>query len=320
MSIMKRLLKILFVSGSILFLNHSVFAQTSFSDGPMRLEVYTSYVFVIEYYDALADAENRWAIWARDDGNYDGSDWRREYGCIQENCYCHWWVNGCSNGSDNWYGTARPIMRHSYTGTTVPGRFDLKMETVEDDGTDVCSGCGDNCYTDRGCSVCPDKDDDYCSSNSSTHGHSPSYAYELGSNIYYRNMGPPCTLNGSVWSGGCGLFTGNERFICPVCQTANCGNWGMQFNTKWWYNGPNGSTSTCIWRGQYSNDWQTACNWSNNKVPTSTNPVIIPTGYAYKPIIYNSGGIKYCKNIEIQTGTEIEIQATSTSQALTITD
>ena len=60
------------------------------------------------------------------------------------------------------------------------------------------------------------------------------------------------------------------------------------------------SSSTYTWKGNTSNDWNTACNWDSNTVPTSAKDVIIPPGYTYYPIIY-SGENAYCNTIQVQS-------------------
>lgn len=170
------------------------------------------------------------------------------------------------------YGNTYWLMEEYY-GATVPSRFDLYIDAWEEDG------CGGNCSFENNCTL--DDDDAHCGPG------------EFASNIYYRSMGPPCQWN-----------TPSTGYDAGACGW----QYGGEFNTYWQYTG--NVNGTHYWRGQVSNDWNVACNWSTSAVPTSTKNVIIPaSGYTYSPIIYN--GTKFCNTLELQGSTVLEIKATS---------
>ena len=62
------------------------------------------------------------------------------------------------------------------------------------------------------------------------------------------------------------------------------------------------------WTGNTSTDWNLATNWSDGRIPTSTDNVIIPN-VTNKPII---GASASCKNITINTGSSLTITGTNT--------
>ncbi|MEX0812756.1 MAG: hypothetical protein WD048_11120 [Chitinophagales bacterium] len=273
-------------------------AQTTYSDGPMRLVVRVAFVYIDDYYDVFGgDQEPRWKVWARDYPNLDGMDWQG-YHCIQYNCACYQWVN-----APNHFGNAYWVMNNYYTGSNVPGGIDLRLESFEKDG---CSGpnCG---YESSKFSNCYDGDDAHWGPGG------------IGSNIQYRNMGPPCQWNGSEIVNGTWQYTGAEYYggsspYYPYYQ------WGIQINTYWEYTGS--TAGTYYWRGFYSDDWNHACNWSTNSVPTSTKNVVIPDPPTNPPTTYhnpvvrntNSGVDAYCYTLTIQGSAEIEIQSTNNAE------
>ncbi|HOY32702.1 MAG TPA: hypothetical protein PKW80_12560, partial [Bacteroidales bacterium] len=54
------------------------------------------------------------------------------------------------------------------------------------------------------------------------------------------------------------------------------------------------------WLGGNSNSWNTASNWAQCVIPTSTTDVIIPSGCTYYPASYTSAPV--CRNLTIQSG------------------
>lgn len=271
-----------------IFVFSSAHAVT-YSDGPMRLRVRVAFVYINDYYDVFGgNQEPRWKVWSRDNPNLDGMDWQG-YKCIQYNCACYLWVNA----SNHFYNTYW-IMDNNYTGASVPGGVDLRLESFEKDG---CSGpsCG---YESSSLGNCFDGDDAHWGPGT------------IGTNIQYRNMGPPCQWNGSQIVNGVWQYTGAEYF-------SSNNQWGIQINTYWEYSGS--TSGTYYWRGFYSNDWNDACNWSTNSVPTSTKNVVIPDPPSnppstyYNPVVKNnqSGVDAYCNTLTIQGSAQIEIQSTS---------
>lgn len=257
----------------------SGYAQT-FTDGPMRLQVRVAYVYVASYHDALFAQEARWFVYARDDANHDGQNWRNSHGCIQQNCYCSGWLGGP--------GAITPaiiLMNHNYTGANVPQRVDFEMETWEDDA-------GSNCVYDGPCSICFDPDDAHCGRGT------------LTNNVYYRNAGPPCE------------WVGSDDTEWNPWDFGMCSNsWAAGIQFKWEYTGS--TTGTYTWRGHNSTNWFEACNWSTNTVPTSARNVVIPgSGYTYSPTI--PSGTAYCNTIEIQGSTVLTI-ATGSGAVLQVT-
>ena len=70
--------------------------------------------------------------------------------------------------------------------------------------------------------------------------------------------------------------------------------------------GENGCTSTSyVWLGSTSTDWNDGSNWCNNVVPDATVDVTIPSGPANQPVIGSAGGS--CKNITIDPGASLTI-------------
>jgi hypothetical protein len=74
------------------------------------------------------------------------------------------------------------------------------------------------------------------------------------------------------------------------------------------------TTTNYIWMGGTNTDWNTASNWCNNLVPTSTIDVTIPSGPTNQPIIGATGGT--CKNITIESGASLTI---ASSNSLNVT-
>lgn len=63
------------------------------------------------------------------------------------------------------------------------------------------------------------------------------------------------------------------------------------------------------WTGDTSTDWNTASNWCDGVVPTSTTDVTIPAVASNQPIIGTAGGL--CNDITIGTGASLTTDGTS---------
>ncbi len=235
-------------------------AQT-FSDGPMRLMIRVRYVYIDSYQDAgFGEQEVRWKFWARADQDILGTGWNGGQ-CIQANTWNYGWIGGPYDA--NQY----VILDQTYTGSTVPSRFDLYIDAWEEDG------CGGDCSYDEAW-YC-DNDDYHCGPG------------EFASDIAYRDLGPPCQWNGVGWA---------DYYACGSAYAA-------EVNVYWYYTGDVNGTHT--WRGTSSTNWFDACNWSTNSVPTSTKNVVIPAGTTYSPLI-NSGNA-YCYTLTVNDGALITV-------------
>ncbi len=232
-----KLFNILFIAASLVCLSVSDMWAQTFSDGPMRLQIRVRYTYIDSYQDAgFGSQEVRWKYWARADQDILGWGWQGGQ-CIQQ--------NNTSNYGWIWGPGSVVLLDQTYTGATVPSRFDLYIDAWEDDD------CGNTCSYDDDCWV---DDDDYrCGPG------------EFASDIYYRNYGPPCQWNDV-----------GDYFACS-------GRYGAEINVYWSYAGDVNGTYT--WRGTYSNNWFDACNWSTNTVPSSTKDVVIPAGTPNNPLV-----------------------------------
>ena len=65
------------------------------------------------------------------------------------------------------------------------------------------------------------------------------------------------------------------------------------------------SCSTGTWLGTTNSDWNTASNWCNGIIPTSTTDVTIPAGAINQPIIGTGGGL--VRNIHVASGANLQI-------------
>ncbi|MBB3842154.1 hypothetical protein FHS57_006185 [Runella defluvii] len=71
--------------------------------------------------------------------------------------------------------------------------------------------------------------------------------------------------------------------------------------------GGSNPTGTLTWTGGVDTDWNTACNWSPNSVPTATNDVVIPNT-TNKPTISTAA---VAQSVEVQTDAVLTIAATN---------
>lgn len=227
-------LKVIFLANVFFFLYNDIWAQT-YNDGPMRLRIRIDQVYIDSYQDAgFGEQEITWKFWARADQDINGTGWNGGQ-CITYDTWNYGWV----------YAPYTTILDQTYTGTTVPSRFDLYIDAWEDDR-------GSRCSFDGSCFLC-DGDDYHCGPG------------EFASDINYRNYGPPCQWNNA------GNF-----YACS-------GSYGAQVSVYWEYTGNVNGTYT--WKGNYSTNWFDACNWSTSTVPSTTKDVVIPSGTTYSPLI-----------------------------------
>lgn len=74
--------------------------------------------------------------------------------------------------------------------------------------------------------------------------------------------------------------------------------------------------SVPTWHGSTSTDWNTASNWSNNAVPTSSDDVIIPSAPSNQPVVTsNPGTPAECAALIVENGATLTIGA---GKALTV--
>ncbi len=283
----------------VLLFSDIVMSQT-FSDGPMTLKVRVTLVYINDYYDidlTNTNQEPRWVVWVKDDSDIDGSGWVNDYGsCIEVNCNSYSWVNSPPHYCGYTFFNNVVVFDHNYTGSTVPSRFDLRLEGWEDD-------CGSSCsYENNSCPFCVGCNSGNCCLDGDQAHSGPQ---EVGSNINYRDMGPPCqwNVNNGYAFTGYEYYTTNFKFAVQINSY-----WQMTANTN----------GTHVWNGYMSNDWFEPCNWNTSSVPTINKNVYIPSSATNQPIVYaaaNSSytttGQAYCNTIEIETGADLEIQTTS---------
>ena len=127
-------------------------------------------------------------------------------------------------------------------------------------------------------------------------------------------------------------FNQNGTYIVEITQSDGC----MFYDTT---NvaviGPPQTAGIHTWVG-VDTDWFSACNWDKNHVPSYNNDVYIPNNTSNMPVISGTGfvtgfdmnddgninnldetpGKAYCKTIEIESGGQLEIQATSGAQLI----
>lgn len=263
-----RLKKLVFTITCLLTVYPDLSAITH-TDGPVRMTIRVHSLYIYDYLDAgFGVAEPIWKIAARDNPNLDGQDWMGGQ-CINSEgrCSCSGWF-GIPGGFGNLYW----IYDYTFTGSNVPGGFDIRLEAWEDDG------CGSECTYDTG-TFC-DNDDEHC-----------------GQTIVKVNevvrTARPCE-----WHGAGNTVNQYDYFACS-------NKYAVGIEWKWEYT-TSPSSTTYYWRGHYSDNWYDACNWSTSSVPTSSKNVIISTGYTYSPIVY--AGNAYCNTIEIVDGAHLEIK------------
>ncbi|MEA3446477.1 MAG: SprB repeat-containing protein, partial [Bacteroidota bacterium] len=65
------------------------------------------------------------------------------------------------------------------------------------------------------------------------------------------------------------------------------------------------TTTAGLWEGDVSANWNTAGNWNDNNVPSSTTDVVIPSGTLYSPYIYAAHA--YAKTLTVESGATLTI-------------
>ncbi|AYA36754.1 T9SS C-terminal target domain-containing protein [Hymenobacter oligotrophus] len=74
-----------------------------------------------------------------------------------------------------------------------------------------------------------------------------------------------------------------------------------------------GASAASVWTGAASTDYNDPANWSNNRVPSATDDVSIPSGVPRMPLVSSTGA---ARNLSIATGAALGV---AESGALTIT-
>ena len=127
-------------------------------------------------------------------------------------------------------------------------------------------------------------------------------------------------------------FNQNGTYIVEITQSDGC---VFYDTTNVAVIGPPQTAGIHTWVG-VDTDWFSACNWDKNHVPSYNNDVYIPNNTSNMPVISGTGfvtgfdmnddgninnldetpGKAYCKTIEIESGGQLEIQATSGAQLI----
>ncbi|MEI8272782.1 MAG: hypothetical protein WCG08_09175, partial [Paludibacter sp.] len=100
-------------------------------------------------------------------------------------------------------------------------------------------------------------------------------------------------LNGSTW------YTTSTT--TPSSNAITCT--GLTGFSDFYIGESDCSSTNAMWLGSIGTDWNTAGNWCNNAVPTSTSNVTIPAGITNYPVIGSTGGT--CNNITIINGASL---------------
>ncbi len=79
----------------------------------------------------------------------------------------------------------------------------------------------------------------------------------------------------------------------------------------------NASAQTNNWNGSINDNWNTAANWSLNRVPLSTDNVVIPN-LNNEPLIVNTAAV--CNSFTIQSGDRDQLVTITTGNSLTVTN
>lgn len=213
-------------------------AQT-LTDGPMNLQLRADAFWKRNYDDLVDNSEESDKLWFRDNSNLDGQDWRGG------NCFT--WIGGSGGGSfPMWSENFNSVLfNQTYSGANTPQYFNIRLDAWEDDDP-----FGDACDYDGSCSVCIDPDDNRCE------------AQNIGGDIQFRNVGPPCVWNQTeivpVGSGNCNNYgvrvssqytppvptvSGPSSGCGSVTLTASGAIWGGSYR---WYNAPSGGTQLFV--------------------------------------------------------------------------
>ena len=107
-------------------------------------------------------------------------------------------------------------------------------------------------------------------------------------------------LNGSTW-----FTTPTTR---PNSNAVTCT--GLTGFSDFYIGESDCSSINAIWMGSTNTDWNTASNWCNNAVPSSTSNITIPNGITNYPLIGSAGAS--CNNINIMTGSSLAISGAYT--------
>lgn len=209
---------------------------------------------------------------AKDVPNYDGLDWRGGtcYGNFQ--CAGTEWIRNSCDATSITHGSPMTIEFDVTYQNNTPTHLSLLLDAWEEDG------CGSDCTHDN------------CLLNSDD-GH----VYEQIGNVYYENLGPPCTWNGGDETNtATNFFSSNQK-------------WGVSVQAYYKYlSDVNG---VHIWNGKVNDNWFTPCNWNTSHVPDSNDDVQIPSSAVNMPRIPSAGNIDaYCNTIQIESGAKITIE------------
>ncbi len=207
-----------FISFFFLFAFFTDLSAQSYSDGPIELQVR---VCEINTQVGATDAsflgigfspdEMTYFVWARDNGNYDATDWTGGQ-CLTQN------FNPPGVSSD--FNTV--VFSYTYPTATVPQFFDIRGDFYEDDaGSDFLCG-GGRCNFDNStccgvivfgaCIGVTEEDDNHCVAN------------PLATNMDYR-LGSPCQWYDHGFVAACGgSYQPRIKSYWRYTRGTNCSN------------------------------------------------------------------------------------------------